>query len=75
MLEVSGAPGTKSDQHSHPAQVAVALTAGTYRFTPPVGQVAEVSLEAGAAMFLEPVEHATELVGPAGSKILLIELK
>ena len=75
VLEVSGNPGTTSDQHSHPAQVAVALTAGTYRFTAPDGAVTEASLDAGATMFLEPVEHATELLGPAGSTILLIELK
>jgi hypothetical protein len=37
--------------------------------------VTEASLDAGATVFLEPVEHATELLGPAGSTILLIELK
>ena len=75
VLEVSGEPGTRSHQHSHPAQVAVALTTGTYRFTSPDGEVTEATLDAGTAMYLEPVEHATELLGPAGSSILLIELK
>lgn len=75
VLEVRGVPGDRTELHRHPAQVAVAITAGRYRFTGADGTVAEASLEPGMAMYLDPVEHSTEIVGDAGSRILLIELK
>jgi quercetin dioxygenase-like cupin family protein len=75
VLEVHGVPGDRTDMHRHPAQVAVAITAGLYRFTAPDGTVTEAKLEPGMAMYLDAVEHATEIAGDPGSRALLVELK
>lgn len=75
VLLVCGNAGDRSDLHTHPAQVAVALTDGGYRFRDANGDATEVQLEAGMAMYLDPVEHSTELLGPVNSKIILVELK
>jgi quercetin dioxygenase-like cupin family protein len=75
VLEARGKPGDKTEMHSHPAQVVIALTDGKFRFTSPDGQTVEAELKAGQAMYLEPVEHATEIMGPTESHNVLVELK
>lgn len=75
ILEVRGTPGTKTGLHTHPAQVAVALTDACYRFTGPDGRSFDATLSAGDTMYLDPVEHSTEILGEPGSRVLLVELK
>ena len=75
VLEVRGKPGDKTELHSHPAQVAIALTDGTFRFTSPDGQPMEAELKAGQAMYLPPVEHTSEITGTTEAHALLVELK
>jgi quercetin dioxygenase-like cupin family protein len=75
VLEVRGRPGDKTELHSHPAQVAIALSDGTFRFTSPDGQPMEAELKAGQAMYLPPVEHTSEITGTTEAHALLVELK
>ena len=75
VLEVRDMPGVKTEMHTHPSQVAVAISDGKYRFTSPDGQSMEVELKAGQAVYLDPVEHTTEIIGTSEAHVLLIELK
>lgn len=75
VLEASAKTGEKTEMHSHPALVAVAITDGMYRFTAPGSEPMEVELKAGQAMYMDAVEHETEFLGPSEGKVVLVELK
>ncbi len=75
VLDMRGKPGDKTEMHAHPAQVAIAITDGSYRFTLPDGQTIDAELTAGQAMYLDPVEHTTKITGTTEAHALLIELK
>jgi len=75
VLEVRAYPGIKTELHTHPSQVAVAISDGHYRFTSAEGQSMDVALTAGQAMYLDPVEHATEIIGTQEAHVVLVELK
>ena len=74
VLEFRGTPGDKTELHSHPTIVAIALTDGKYRFTSPESQTTDVELTAGQAMYLDAVEHAMEIAGTTEARGLLVEL-
>ena len=75
ILEFRGDQGDKTEMHSHPAVVAVALSDADVRFTVPGGQTMEVGMQAGHAMYMDAADHATENVGDTEAHILLVELK
>jgi len=75
VLEARGKPGDKTELHSHPAQVVIAITDGKFRFTSPDGQTVEAELKAGQAMYLDPVVHTAEIMGTTESHVVLVELK
>ena len=75
VLEVRAQPGIKTELHSHPAQVGIAITDSQFRFTSPDGQTIEAELKAGQALYLPPVEHSTEVTGTTEAHVLLVELK
>lgn len=75
VLEVRGRPGDRTEMHSHPANVAIAITGGRYQFTSPDGQTMEAELKAGQAMYFDAVEHAGEFMGDGESHAVLVELK
>lgn len=75
VLEVRGEPGEKTELHTHPAQVAIAITDGKFRFASPDGQTMEAELQAGQAMYLDPVEHTAEFTGSTEAHVFLVELK
>ena len=75
VVAMRGMPGTKTALHSHPSQVAIAMSDGAFRFTSPDGQSFEVSLQTGQVMFLDPTEHTTEVIGKGEASVLLVELK
>ncbi len=75
VLEARAKPGDKTELHSHPAQVAIAITDGQFRFTSPDGQTMEAELKAGQAMYLPPVEHTAEIMGTTEAHMVLVELK
>ena len=75
LLEYRGKVGAKMVMHSHPDQVAYAVTPAKVRFTIPDGQSIETALNAGDPMFASAVSHATENIGTGNAHILLFELK
>ena len=74
ILEFRGKVGDKTSMHSHPAVVAIALTAAEVRFTMG-GQSMEISLSAGQAMYMDATDHATEILGSSEAHVILVELK
>ena len=70
----TGASGSKSEMHSHPDLVAIALSDAHVRFTDGDGQSMEIELPAGAAMFNEAGSHSTEVLG-GESRVIIVELK
>ena len=68
-------PEEKTEMHSHPAVVAVALTSAKVKFTLPGGQVMEAELEPGQAMYMDATDHATENVGSNAIRVELVEIK
>ena len=75
VLEAGGSPGLKTDMHSHPTQVGIALTDAKMKFTFPGGESAEAELKAGEVLYLDPVDHTVELLGLEAALIILVELK
>ena len=75
VLESRMAPGERTEMHTHPALVAVAIQGGNYRFTLGSGETMEVDVPEGVPMYFDAVEHATENIGHTEGVTLLIELK
>ena len=75
VLEARMSPGERTEMHSHPPVVAVALQGGKYRFTQGDGQTMEVDVPVGVPMYFEAVDHETENIGDTEGVTLLIELK
>ena len=75
VVAMRGRPGTKTAFHSHPSQVAIAMSDGAFRFTSADGQFFDVMLQSGQVMFLDPTEHTTEVIGANEASVLLVELK
>ncbi len=75
ILEFRGGVSDKTAMHSHPAVVAVPLSAAEVRFTLPGGQAMEMGLNAGQAMYMDAADHATEILSSSEAHVILIELK
>jgi quercetin dioxygenase-like cupin family protein len=67
--------GEKSEQHGHPALVAVFVTDAHARFTLEDGSTQEAQGKAGDTMMMPATTHAVENVGPEAFEIVLVELK
>ena len=75
ILDSTKDPGEKTEMHSHPAVVAIALTSAKVKFTLPGGQTMEAELEPGHAMYMDAADHATENVGSNAIRVILVEIK
>src|SRR2546425_12601535 len=75
VLEYRGGPGTKTEMHSHPDLVAVALRGGKVRVTLANGQTQDAEVADGEAGFFDANEHMTENAGSSDIHIVLIEIK
>jgi quercetin dioxygenase-like cupin family protein len=75
ILEFRGNQGDKTEMHSHPAVVAIALSAAEVHFTVPGGQAMEIALKAGQAMYMDAADNATEILSSSGAHVILVELK
>lgn len=75
VLESRMGPGDRTEMHSHPALVAVAMQGGKYRFTLGDGQTMEVDVPVGVPLYFDAVDHETENIGDTEGVVLLIELK
>ena len=75
VLEARMKPGDKTELHTHPGLVAIAVSGGKYRFTSPGGEAMEAEVPPGVPMYFEATEHVTENIGDTEGVTLLIELK
>jgi quercetin dioxygenase-like cupin family protein len=75
VLDVLHKPGAKEPMHSHPAYVAVFLSATKLKVTTPDGKTVERDRTAGEVSWSEAVTHAIENVGTADQHVIVIELK
>jgi len=75
ILEVTMAPGARSEMHSHPDYFAYILDDGKVRFTDADGGTGELDLPAGAGMWREAEEHATENIGATPVRAIFVEPK
>ena len=75
VVETRYGAGVKSDMHSHPDLVAIAITASKARSTFPDGQTADIDLEPGEQVVLEAQEHTVENTGTSEFRFILVELK
>ena len=61
--------------HFHPARVSVSLTGAKLKRTSADGQVTFAETAPGHLFFAEAETHATEILGGAGTRMYIIELK
>ncbi len=75
-VEVTLAPGEKSNEHTHPAHFFYMLTDGKLKVHFTDGETEEFVLKAGESGFFDPEDpHVTENAGDKTLKFLLVELK
>ena len=75
LLEVSMAPGAKSELHSHPDYLVYALSSGKVRLSDASGEGADVDINTGDVMWREAEEHSAVNIGGEELRALFIELK
>lgn len=75
VLEVIHKPGAKEPMHSHPAYVAVFLSATKLKYTMPDGKTGEKDRKAGEVTWSGPVTHTVENIGTTDQHVIVIELK
>lgn len=75
VLRVRYAPRSASVMHGHPKHVAIALSAGRFRFTFPDGTRREVDFVPGEALIAPSGDHLPEYLGEQPFDAVLVELK
>ena len=75
VVRVKYAPREKSVMHSHPANLAVFLQDGHFRFTYPNGKSELIVAKAGSVQLFPAQEHLPENLSNQPFEALLIELK
>ena len=75
ILQVSYAPGTKSQMHQHPDSIAIALTPSKVRFTMPDGKTQDSEMANEAAMYIANGLHSPANVGTGPVSVVLVEFK
>ncbi len=75
VLRIKYGPNEKSVMHSHPANVAVFLTAGTSIFTFPDGKKSTTKIKAGQVEWGGKETHLPENAGSRPFELILVELK
>ncbi len=75
VLETRYGPGVKSEMHSHPDLVAIALTPAKAILTLADGQAHDVEFQQGEPLFIEAQEHTVENMGTSEFVVILVELK
>ena len=75
VLRVRYAPRAKSVMHSHPKHVAIAVSAGKFRFTFPDGTARDMDLRPGEALIAPAGDHLPENLSDEPFDAILVELK
>ncbi len=78
VLEYKSRPGLGvcgQGMHYHPAHVTVSLTGAKLKVTTPDGNVSFPQIPPGYVLFAEAETHSAEIIGGAGTRSYIIELK
>lgn len=75
VLEGRLKPKDKTAMHSHPASLAMFVTAADVRFTYPDGKAEDVSAKAGEVTWVEPITHISENIGKKDVYAFIVEFK
>jgi quercetin dioxygenase-like cupin family protein len=75
ILRVHYGPHERSVMHSHPASVAVFLSAGKGKFTFPDGRTQDFAAKLGDVQYNAATTHLPENTGDQGFDVIVIELK
>lgn len=78
VLEYKSGPGLGvcgQGMHSHPAHITVSLTGAKLKGTTPDGKVSFREIPPGHVFFAEAETHSAEIIGGAGTRTYIIELK
>jgi beta-alanine degradation protein BauB len=75
ILRTRYAPRAKSVMHSHPKHIAIALSAGKFRFTFPDGTSQEMDIKVGDALIAPAGPHLPELLSNEPFDAIIVELK
>jgi quercetin dioxygenase-like cupin family protein len=75
ILRVHYGPHEKSVMHSHPASVAVFLSAGNGKFTFPDGKTQDFAAKPGDVQYNAATTHLPENTGDQAFDVIVIELK
>ena len=75
ILRVHYGPHEKSVMHSHPASVAVFLSAGNGKFTFPDGRTQDFAAKSGDVQYNAATTHLPENTGDQAFDVIVIELK
>jgi hypothetical protein len=78
VLEYKSRPGfgvCGQGMHYHPAHVTVSLTGAKLKVTTPDGKASFPEIPPGQVFFFEAETHSAEIIGGAGTRSYIIELK
>jgi len=75
VLETRYGPGVKSDVHSHPDLVVVAITPSKARLSLTDGQTLDIEFHVGESLFIDAQEHTVENTGTSELHVILVEMK
>ena len=75
VLDVRYGLGVKSEMHSHPDTIVVALTQPKAKFTMADGQTVDIEIPAGESGFVEAQDDAVENTTTSEIHGILVELK
>ena len=75
VLRLHYGPHEKSVMHSHPATVAVFLSAGSGRFTFPDGKTQDANFKLGDVQYSAATTHLPENTGDQAFDLIVVELK
>ena len=75
VLRITFAPGDKAPVHDHPNSVAVFLSDGVNRLTPPGQKPTENPQKRGDVVLVNAGKHTVENIGKTRTEVILVELK
>ena len=75
VMEVTFAPGTKIEQHSHPDHMVYALTGGTLKIHKGDGTSMDADLKTSDVLWFPGETHWAENTGQTTVRLLVVELK
>ena len=75
VLRITFAPGDKAPLHEHPNSVAIFLSDGLNRLTPPGQKPIENPQKRGDVVVLDAGKHTVENIGKTRTEVILVELK